>query len=180
MNIQTEKVMEFHENFNHPINDQKNHIDLKTRQLRIKLLFEELQELAEASDVRQTFVTLCESNSMGYYINQGVDEIDGDNIDKKEELDALCDLQYVLSGAILSLGFQNEFDDAFSEVHDSNMSKMCDTEDEVKDTVDHYKEQGVESHFIKKGNKFIVMRVGDNKILKNKHYKEANLTKFIK
>lgn len=176
MNIQTEKVMEFHENFNHPINDQQNHIDLKTRQLRIKLLFEELQELAEASDVRQTFVTLCENRSGGY----GDDYVDGDNVDKKEELDALCDIQYVLSGAILSLGFQNQFDDAFSEVHSSNMSKMCNSNKEALDTVEHYKLKGVESHIVSKGDKFIVMRKDDNKILKNVYYKEASLNQFIK
>ena len=39
-------------------------------------------------------------------------------------LDALTDLQYVLDGAYLSLGFQKYRAAAFAEVHRSNMSKL--------------------------------------------------------
>ncbi len=64
--------------------------------LRLHLLQEELAELAEA---------MLEDDLVGC-------------------LDALCDLQYVLSGAVLSLGLQDVFDEAFAEVHRSNMSKL--------------------------------------------------------
>lgn len=39
-------------------------------------------------------------------------------------LDALVDLQYVISGTILTFGLQDKFDAAFQEVHLSNMSKL--------------------------------------------------------
>jgi predicted HAD superfamily Cof-like phosphohydrolase len=39
-------------------------------------------------------------------------------------LDALADLQYVISGTVLAFGLQNKFDAAFQEVHLSNMSKL--------------------------------------------------------
>ena len=39
-------------------------------------------------------------------------------------LDALVDLQYVISGTVLTFGLQDRFDDAFQEVHLSNMSKL--------------------------------------------------------
>lgn len=175
-----DSVKEFHETFNHPINNYKDDIDLKTRQLRVKLLFEELQELAEESGVRATFTSLCEEKGIGYYRNQGIDEVDGNVVNKKGELDALCDIQYVLSGAILALGHQENFEDAFNEVHRSNMSKMCYSEKEVEDTVNHYKEKdGTEAYSFKKGNGWIILRRGDDKVLKNKYYQEAELDKFV-
>ncbi len=174
-------VKEFHETFNHPVNDYKNEIDLKTRQLRIKLLFEELQELAEASDVRKTFVTLCEENGIGYYQNQDISETDGEGIvDKKEEIDALSDIQYVLSGAVLALGHHENFEAAFDEVQRSNMSKMCHSLKEVEDTINHYKNKGVDAYSVPKGEGWIVLRQGDDKVLKNLYYQEAQLEQFVK
>ena len=63
--------------------------------VRMQLLVEELGELSEA---------------MG-------------NRDAVETLDALADLQYVLDGGVLTLGFEDFFDAAFREVHASNMTK---------------------------------------------------------
>lgn len=176
------KVKEFHESFDHPINDFKNPIDLKTRQLRVKLLFEELEELATASDVKGTFGELCLSvvESLSDSIENGIDVVDGDSVDKKEELDALCDIQYVLSGAVLSLGYQDVFDNAFEEVQRSNMSKMCKDLDEVEKTKEYYVERGFDSYHVNKGENYIVLRNGDNKILKNVNYSEADLDQFIR
>lgn len=172
-------VKEFHETFNHPINDYKNDIPLKTRQLRINLLFEELKELAHASDVLGTFRELClETISM---FSKKINLLDGNNVDKKEEIDSLCDLQYVLSGAVLSLGHHENFEEAFDEVQRSNMSKMCHSEQEVQDTINHYKEKdGTEAYFVKKGDGWIILRKDDDKILKNVYYKAAQLEKFVK
>jgi predicted HAD superfamily Cof-like phosphohydrolase len=167
-------VQEFHENFNQPINTLEDNIELSTRQLRIKLLFEELKELSVASDVQSTFKKLsqdvCTENS---------DVPDGDNVDKVEEMDALCDLQYVLSGAILSLGHQEKFDDCFQNVHDSNMSKMCKDLDEVRETIEHYKKGGVKSYSSSKGDKWIVMRKEDDKILKSVNYTKADIKSIL-
>ena len=170
-------VAEFHTTFNHPINDVKDEIDLKLRQLRIKLLFEELAELAEASDVKFTMSKLCDE-----YLVDSESYTDGSDVDKVEEVDALCDIQYVLSGAILVLGHHERFDEAFAEVQASNMSKQCANTDEVCDTIDMYIERGMERKNIKfeeNGDKFIVIRKEDGKILKNKHYKPADLTPFV-
>lgn len=183
MNKYINSVGEFHEIFGHPINNYKDEISLQTRELRIKLLFEELQELATASDVKETFFLLC--NEVVSAEHGAADEpsdysINGDNVDKKEELDALCDIQYVLSGAILALGHHNNFDEAFDEVHSSNMSKMCNSLSEVEDTINFYKNKDVEGYAIQKGDRWIVLRVGDDKVLKNFHYTEAQLEKFVK
>lgn len=169
-----ESVREFHESFEHPINSHKSDIDLKLRQLRVKLLFEELEELATASDVLSTFNILCSES-----IEKNKDISDGFIVNKKEEIDALCDIQYVLSGAVLVLGYQDIFDEAFNEVHRSNMSKMCGNMNEVLETQAVYSEKGVDSIFIEKGNGFIVLRKEDNKVLKNVNYSEADLERFI-
>lgn len=173
-----ESVKEFHENFNHPINNYKQNIDLGLRQLRIALLFEELRELSEASDSKATFFNLCNDVVQSELGNVSISE-DGNNVDKKEELDALSDIQYVLSGAILCLGYQDIFNESFNEVHRSNMSKMCSNLDEVNLTKEFYLKKGVESYHVEKGDKYIVLRTQDNKILKNVNYSEANLNQFL-
>ncbi|MCB1782919.1 MAG: nucleoside triphosphate pyrophosphohydrolase family protein [Alphaproteobacteria bacterium] len=91
-----EMVQEFHETYGLPVEDEQTLSDEKTRQLRINLLAEELDELKEA-------------------LAQG---------DLLETLDALIDLQYVLDGAFLSFGLQHVKQAAFDEVHRSNMSKL--------------------------------------------------------
>ena len=91
-----EQVQEFHETYGLPV---RSDIDLsceQTKQLRINLLQEELDELKEALA----------------------------NNDPQETLDALIDLQYVLDGAFLSFGLQAVKELAFDEVHRSNMSKL--------------------------------------------------------
>ena len=91
-----EQVQEFHETYGLPVHDDINLSCEQTKQLRINLLQEELNELKEALA----------------------------NDDPQETLDALIDLQYVLDGAFLSFGMQAVKDLAFDEVHRSNMSKL--------------------------------------------------------
>lgn len=91
-----EQVQEFHETYGLPVHDDINLTCAQTKQLRINLLQEELDELKEALA----------------------------NDDPQETLDALIDLQYVLDGAFLSFGMQAMKDIAFDEVHRSNMSKL--------------------------------------------------------
>jgi len=91
-----EMVAEWHEAFGVVNKLFPDVSDEKINELRVSLLREELDELKEALD----------------------DE------DKVEALDALCDLQYVLDGAFLSLGFARLKSKAFEEVQRSNMSKL--------------------------------------------------------
>lgn len=91
-----EMVKEFHEKFDHPVHDFVHIGDQKVNHLRVKLLREEIQELDDALAVG----------------------------DEKEVLDALSDIQYVLDGAFLALGFHRIKDEAISETHSSNMSKL--------------------------------------------------------
>lgn len=170
-----ENVKEFHEKFELPINNINDDIPLKVRQLRINLLFEELKELAKASDCMGTFGNLCASNASK--------SSDGYNVNKVEELDGLCDILYVTAGASISLGNHEVIEEAFDRVQASNMSKLCENAEQVNDTIAYYvNERGMDRENIDykpKGDKFIVYRVSDNKILKNKYYQEVKLDDLL-
>ena len=57
-------------------------------------------------------------------VNECLEGFKNDNL--LEVLDALCDMQYILIGTVLELGLQEVFEDAFAEVHRSNMTKLDD------------------------------------------------------
>jgi predicted HAD superfamily Cof-like phosphohydrolase len=145
------QVADFHKTFHHPI--EKNPIipSAKRCELRVELISEELKELAEA----------IQSN------------------DLVEVADALCDIQYVLSGAILEFGLGNKFVELFNEVQRSNMSKACASVEEADATVAHYLKKGTESYYKKDGNKFLVFRTEDNKTLKSVNYSPADLKSIL-
>lgn len=142
------QVAEFHKTFKHPILEQPA-IPSKARcDLRVSLLAEEVKELQDA-------------------IN--------DN-DLVEIADALCDIQYVLAGAILEFGLADKFKALFDEVHRSNMSKACNTAEEANQTIAHYKQKdGSEARYEEEESKFLVFRTADNKTLKSINYSPADL-----
>lgn len=145
-------VAEFHKTFQHPIVNQPQ-IPSKDRcQLRVALIEEELRELKEAIE----------------------------NDDLVEIADALCDIQYVLSGAVLEFGLKDKFADLFDEVQRSNMSKACKNKEEAEATMKHYLEnEGVESYFVETDGLFLVYRKSDNKTLKSINYSAADLKSII-
>jgi len=145
-------VSEFHQMFELPILD-KPVIPSKERcELRINLIEEELRELKEAIA----------------------------NDDLVEAADALCDIQYVLSGAILEFGMGSRFQSMFDEVHRSNMSKTCKTLEEAKNTQAYYKTQKhTDSEINERNGQFLVYRKGDGKVLKSVKYSPAVLESFL-
>ncbi len=146
------KVAEFHRTFKHPIQDNPIIPAVERCKLRISLIAEELKELEDAIK---------------------------DN-DVVEIADALCDLQYVLSGAILEFGLGAKFDELFSEVHNSNMSKACISVEEAELTIRYYeKKDGTEAYYVESDGKFLVYRKGDNKTLKSINYEPAKLKEII-
>ncbi|MFD0763345.1 hypothetical protein ACFQZI_00675 [Mucilaginibacter lutimaris] len=142
------QVAEFHKTFKHPVLDEPT-IPSKARcDLRVALLAEEVKELQEA---------IADNNLV-------------------EIADALCDIQYVLAGAILEFGLGEKFKALFDEVHRSNMSKACNTIEEANETIAHYlKKDGSEAHYKEEESKFLVFRTADNKTLKSINYSPADL-----
>lgn len=145
-------VAEFHRIFKHPILVTPQLPDGKRCTLRISLLKEELKELEHA----------IEQN------------------DILEIADAFCDLQYVLSGAILEFGLGDKFDRLFKEVQRSNMSKACNTEEEAIQTVAYYlKKDGTECYYEKEDSLWLVYRKSDRKTIKSINYSPADLSKIL-
>ena len=144
-------VVKFHEVFKHPIQIAPIIPNKKRCELRVELIQEELNELQQAI-------------------------IDND---LTEVADALCDIQYVLAGAVLEFGLGSKFSDLFDEVQRSNMSKSCDTEQEAEETVAFYAKQGTEAYFEASDGKFLIYRKSDNKTLKSINYSPADLKKIL-
>ena len=98
MNPIVKSLLEFNEAFEIPKLDAPGLGSDELIELRIKLLTEEVQEYAEAARA-------------------------GDLV---EVLDALADIGYILAGSVINHGLHHLYDEAFAEVHRSNMAKLVD------------------------------------------------------
>jgi len=146
-------VADFHATFKHPILPLPTIPDESRCRLRVALIAEELKELE---------VAILEKDIVGV-------------------ADALCDIQYVLSGAVLEFGLGDKFKALFDEVQRSNMSKACTTEEEAMKTVEFYKKKdGTECVYKKEGDKWLVYRKADNKTIKSIGYSPADLEAILK
>ena len=96
MNPIVASLLEFNQAFDIPKLDSPDIGPEDMIELRIKLLREEVEEYAEAARA-------------------------GDMV---EILDALADIGYILAGTIINHGMQHIYDDAFNEVHRSNIAKL--------------------------------------------------------
>ena len=147
-----ELVAEFHRTFKHPIQETPGIPSESRCRLRVSLIAEELMEFEEA---------IAQKDIVGI-------------------ADALSDIQYVLSGAILEFGLANKFKALFEEVQRSNMSKACITEEEAIRTVEHYwKKDGTECYYRQEGDKWLVYRKSDNKTIKSINYSPADLESIL-
>ena len=145
-------VAEFHNTFKHPVLKNPQIPSDERCRLRVALLAEELKELE---------VAILEKDIVGV-------------------ADALCDIQYVLSGAILEFGLGEKFNTLFEEVQRSNMSKACESEDEARKTVEYYqKKDATECYYKQEGGKWLVYRKADNKTIKSINYSPADLQGII-
>lgn len=143
------RVAEFHLTFQSPVLLFPQIPTEDRAKLRISLIEEEFNELKEA--IEQKDLT-------------GV-------------IDALCDLQYVLSGTVLEFGLGDIFNDCLREVHRSNMSKLCTYYSDAVETVNHYAEKGISSQILPCGHRFLIQRTPDLKTLKSIRYSPASFVK---
>ena len=145
------EVAKFHDLFNHPILEKPAIPSEKRCSLRVELIQEELNELQQA------------------IIDNDITEV----------ADALCDIQYVLAGAVLEFGLKEKFADLFDEVQRSNMSKACLTIEDAEATIDHYAKLGTEAYYKRQDGMYLVYRKEDNKTLKSINYSPADLKKIL-
>ena len=147
------QVALFHQIFGAPILAKPTIPSTERCGLRVSLLAEELDELKEAIAAN----------------------------DLVEIADALCDLQYVLSGAVLEFGLGEKFVDLFNEVQRSNMSKACQSLEEAEYTVKFYQDKdGTEAEIKEENGVWKVFRKSDNKVLKSINYSPADLVSILK
>lgn len=102
-------VREFHQQAGAVIHARPTVLDPETRQLRLRLLWEELSELEAAFDDQGDSGDLIPSAELESHVNVA---------------DALGDLLYVLLGTAVSCGI--DLAPVFEEIHRSNMTKFID------------------------------------------------------
>lgn len=103
-----EKVKEFHEKAELAINQPYSK---ELMDFRLKLIFEEIQELADAAlDVQEA------DNKLEQHVCM------------QDLLKEMCDLVYVIKGMAVSFGM--DFDKAYELVHKANMTKLPFTKNE--------------------------------------------------
>ena len=148
-----DEVEEFNSLMNKPNNYEPTIPEKKEWEFVYNFVLEELEEYREA----------CER---------------GDIV---EILDALCDIAYVsLGNGTMLHGLKDKIWPAYQEVQASNLSKACKTEDEARETVEkRSEEQGEPCHYEMVGNKYIVYRTRDRKVMKNINYFRPNLKQFF-
>ena len=150
-------IKEFHNCFGLLIKDKPFHdifeSEKKTVKLRIDLIEEELNELKEAIK----------------------------NKDMIEIGDALADILYVTYGAGASFGI--DLDKAYKLVHKSNMSKLCKSEIEARETVEWYKKNKLDIYDSPDYRKcefdekyWVVFNKSSGKILKSINYSPVDLS----
>jgi len=148
-----DEVEEFNQLMNKPNNYEPTIPETKEWEFVYNFVLEELEEYREA----------CQR---------------GDIV---EILDALCDIAYVsLGNGVMLHGLKDKIWPAYQEVQASNLSKACSTEDEARATVEkRSEEQGEPCHYEKVGDKYIVYRSRDRKVMKNINYFRPDLKQFF-
>mgnify|MGYP003654402726 FL=1 len=148
-----DEVQEFNNTFGKPNNYEPLIPEKKEWQFVYDFILEELEEYKEA----------CEKGDI-----VGI-------------LDALCDITYVsLGNGTLLHGLKSKIWEAYQEVQASNMSKSCETEEIAEETVRvRSEEKGHPCHWEQVGDRYVVYRSSDNKVMKSTNYFAPDLTQFF-
>ncbi|GIU16312.1 MULTISPECIES: nucleoside triphosphate pyrophosphohydrolase family protein [unclassified Shewanella] len=174
-------IREFRMTFDLPIADVST-LDDKADTLHTSLAIEELTELAEADSRVEQADAIVDSVYvlMGRLVHLGATQV----TDRLE-------ISYVID-LLLHVAKNREIDfvSCWDEVHSSNMSKVCRSEQELNETIEFYAKQGVEIVGSTKGD-FIIAKcakdvemagkvVRQGKVLKSVYYRPADLEKLVK
>jgi len=148
-----DEVQEFNDTFGKPNNYEPTIGEKKEWQFVYDFIQEELDEYKEA----------CEKGDI-----VGI-------------LDALCDITYVsLGNGALLHGLKGKVWKAYAEVQASNMSKSCETQEVAEETVKvRSEEKGHPCHWEKIGDRYVVYRSSDRKVMKSINYFAPDLTQFF-
>ena len=145
------QVAEFHKTFNHPISDEPVILPMDTVLFRINFIREELNELEKAAR-------------------------DGDIV---EVADGLGDIQYVLDGFYLNAGMHKIKSAISTEIHRSNMSKVCTSLDHAVETMNALSEEFGDLYYEQSGDYYIVKRKSDGKVMKALGYSKPDIAPIL-
>lgn len=95
--------------------------------------------------------------------------------------DAILDITYVgLGNGAMVFGLKDKIEAGYAEVQASNMSKSCETIEEAEETVRvRSKQQGEECHYEAVGDRYVVFRSRDKKVMKSINYFAPDLNQFF-
>lgn len=152
-------------------------VDEKSDQLHTSLIVEEMTELAQADSKIEQADAIIDSVYvlMGRVVHNGT--MGGDTSA------AFCSQIDVLLHVAENLGI--DFLACWDDIHASNMSKVCNNEDEFEETKAFYAQSGIEVIGVPKNGKIVVKcskdhitpekTIREGKVLKSVHYRPANL-----
>jgi predicted HAD superfamily Cof-like phosphohydrolase len=179
-----EKVKEFQTVFGHPVARKGSKIGYNRAKVRLALILEELDELSDGLGMKNTFQKMmierlsC-SDDLKAKLKISLSESDTFIVDNTKILDAEADLEVVLLGTVCETGHSDCFEDAFNDVHQSNMSKLCTSLEIALASVAKYHKQGIETEHRVIGDKYVIYNKETNKILKGIDYKPVDLSKYL-
>lgn len=169
MSNQIKQTELFQKTFGHTVNNLGEIPTVEDRKLRLKLIFEELKELAkDGFGLESTFNQIC-INSLDF----SKESIDTEIFNPEESLDAVCDLLVVVNGAACINGHSTIIDEAFDETMRSNMSKSCNTLDQAQYTIAEYHKEGRDTYHKLIDGLYVIYDSNTHKILKNKDETEG-------
>lgn len=170
MNNNLELVKQFQLTGGHSVLPLGQTPSIEDRVLRLKLIFEELSELAEAFGVEKTFADICMN-----HFTKNIEKADTYVYNEIEALDALCDLEVVVLGGYCISGFSDIASAAFEETMASNMSKFCTTLEDAQLAI-----AGKEDlEFVKVNNVYVIKKIDTGKILKGPNFYKPNYSKLL-
>jgi len=168
-----QKVKEFMNVFGQDCPSKPTIPDVKTRILRVKLLLEEVLELAEASGVKIIDSLGFEFEKALLKDNGGIEVVEDPQ--KSPDIiaiaDALADISYVNYGAANAYGI--DIHPVEQEVHDSNMTKLF-SQEEISSL-----DTGLYDIVKVTENRYLVKSL-DGKVQKSPSYTPANIDKHVK
>lgn len=169
MDNELRNISGFMQLFNQPILSLEQQISADRAELRLDLILEELHELALALNKEQHLKVKM------------LEIINKESIvavpDKVAQLDALADLIYVVKGTINECGLQDVYEDAFNEVHSSNMSK---TVKDLGTEIQILHNKKIEFEVKTSLGKTILYRADNGKVIKPSTYTKPDLHKIFK
>jgi predicted HAD superfamily Cof-like phosphohydrolase len=119
-----------------------------------------------------------------YFVELEAELINLDIYSNKQNFIGVIDttLEIIYCTYMLGILMGVDLDQSVSMVHNSNMSKICSTEDEAKSTIEWYKlnETRYDSpNYRKCSYGYVIFNESTGKILKNINYKPVDLSEFI-